>query len=43
ESFTGNRLSLASNRTTSESVNHSNTLPVVIEEEPTFDWDSITS
>ncbi|CAF3145170.1 unnamed protein product [Rotaria sp. Silwood2] len=41
ESFTGNRLSAVSNRMTSELINNSNPLPVVIEEEPAFDWDSI--
>ncbi|CAF4292116.1 unnamed protein product, partial [Rotaria magnacalcarata] len=38
ESFAPIRLPVVSNRSTSES---NNTLPVVMEEEPTFDWDSI--
>ncbi|UJR22703.1 hypothetical protein I4U23_025739 [Adineta vaga] len=42
ESFSGNRLPTISQRLTPEPMHNTNSLPVVIEEEPTFDWDSIT-
>ncbi|CAF3571080.1 unnamed protein product [Adineta steineri] len=42
ESFSGNRLPIIPHRLTADSMNNPNSLPVVLEEEPTFDWDSIT-
>ncbi|CAF1588004.1 unnamed protein product [Adineta ricciae] len=42
DSFSGNRLPMTSHNLTSEPTNNPISLPVVMEEEPAFDWDSIT-